>query len=265
VITPKGDSIHVTVPKSEINVEEDIQALSRSVAEVIVAAITATLKTKPVFSMVLSGGSTPRHLYGLLATDFPSKEQLPWEKIHFFWGDERHVPPDHHESNYLMAVECMLSRLPVPPSNIHRIKSEISDASQVARQYEQEIANFFDLKAGQMPRFDCILLGMGPDGHTASLFPQTTALDEQKRFVAANWVESFQAHRITLTFPVLNNAESIIFLVSGEDKAETLKMVLEGEKSPKRLPAQMIEPVHGKLLWFIDQAAARELNVASQK
>ena len=251
----------MTISTSEIYIAEDIQALSRRVAEFMVVAITATLKTKPVFSLVLSGGSTPRHLYRLLATDCPSKEQLPWEKIHFFWGDERHVPPDHHESNYLMAVECMLSRLPVPPANIHRITSEIPDAAQVARQYEQEVANFFDLKAGQRPRFDCVLLGMGPDGHTASLFPKTAALDEHKRLVVANWVESFQAHRITLTIPVLNNAESIIFLVSGENKAETLRLVLEGERRPKRFPAQMIQPAHGRLLWIIDRAAARELDV----
>jgi 6-phosphogluconolactonase len=251
----------VTVPKSEINIEEDIQALSRSVGEVIVTAITAALKTKPVFTMVLSGGSTPRHLYTLLGTDHAFKERIPWKRIHFFWGDERHVPPDHNESNYLMADECMLSRLPVPLENIHRIKSETSDAGRAAELYQQDISSFFQLKAGQWPRFDCVLLGMGPDGHTASLFPQTAALDEHKRLVVANWVQRFQAHRITLTMPVLNNAECIIFLVSGENKAETLRMVLEGEKRTKRFPVQMIQPVHGKMLWFIDRAAAKELNM----
>jgi 6-phosphogluconolactonase len=185
--------------------------------------------------------------------------------VHFFWGDERHVPPDHPESNYRMSKECMLSRLPVPAENIHRIKSEIPDASQAARQYQQEITNFFKLKAGQWPHFDCVLLGMGPDGHTASLFPQTAALDEQKHLVVADWVGKIQSHRVTLTLPVLNNAASIIFLVSGEDKAEMLEMVLEGEGRSKRFPAQMIQPVNRKLMWFIDRAAAKELKLASQK
>jgi 6-phosphogluconolactonase len=230
-----------------------------------VAAITAALKTKPVFTMVLSGGSTPERLYTLFATDAAFKDQIPWGNVHFFWGDERHVSPDHHDSNYRMVNKSMLSRLPVPLENIHRIESGISDAERAAELYQQEISSFFQLKAGQLPRFDCVLLGMGPDGHTASLFPQTAALAEQECFVFANWVEKFQTHRITMTVPVLNNAESIMFLVSGENKAETLKMVLEGEKSAKRFPAQMIQPMHGKLLWFIDRAAARELNVASQK
>jgi len=255
----------VTISTSEKYIAEDIAELSRRAAEVVVAAIAAALKTKSVCSMVLSGGSSPRHLYALFASDPAFKAQIPWGKVHFFWGDERHVSPRHHESNYRMVHECMLSRLPVPAQNIHRIKSEIPDASQAARQYQQEISNFFQLKAGQLPRFDCVLLGMGVDGHTASLFPQSAALDEQNRLVVANWVEAIQTNRITMTIPVLNNAESIVFLVCGENKAETLKLVLEGEKRSKQYPAQMIEPVHGKLLWIIDRAAAGELNLASQK
>jgi 6-phosphogluconolactonase len=249
----------MTLSTSEIFIAEDIQALNRKAAEVILAAIVAALKTKSIFTMVLSGGSTPKRIYALLATDPAFKDQIPWERVHFFWGDERHVSPGHHDSNYRMANKSMLSGLAVPRENVHRIKSEISDASQAAGQYQQEISNFFRLKTGQLPRFDCVLLGMGPDGHTASLFPQTAALDEQKRLVVANWVEKFQTYRITMTVPVLNNAESTILLVSGEDKAKTLKQVLEGERRPKRFPAQMIRPAHGKLLWIIDRAAAKEL------
>jgi 6-phosphogluconolactonase len=249
----------VTISASEIYVEEDIQALSRKAAEIIMAAISAALKTKSVYTMVLSGGSSPKCLYTLLATDPVFKDQIPWENVHFFWGDERHVPPDHNQSNYRMADECMLSRLPIPPQNIHRIKSEISDAGRAAELYQQEISGFLQLKAGQLPRFDCVLLGMGPDGHTASLFPETAALEEQQRMVVADWVPEIQAYRITMTIPVLNNAESIIFLIGGENKAETLKIVLEDKKRMKRFPAQMIQPVHGKLLWIIDRAAAREL------
>ncbi len=235
----------MTISTSEIYIAEDIQALSRRAAEVILAAIVAALKTNSIFTLVLSGGSTPERLYTLFATDAAFKNQIPWERVHFFWGDERHVSPDHHDSNYRMVNKSMLSRLPVPRENVHRIKSEIPDVSKAARQYQQEISSFFQLKAGQLPRFDCVLLGMGPDGHTASLFPQTAALDEQECFVFANWVEKFQTHRITMTVPVLNNAESTILLVGGENKAETLKMVLEGEKSAKRFPVQMIQPVHG--------------------
>lgn len=250
---------------SEIYIAEDIQVLSRRAAEVIAAAIVATLKTKPVFTMVLSGGSTPRSLYSLLAADDAFKDQIPWENVHFFWGDERHVPPDHNQSNYRMTNETMLSKLAIPCENIHRIRSEISDAGQAAELYEKDISGFFQLEAGQLPRFDCVLLGMGSDGHTASLFPQTAALDERERLVVANRVEKFQTHRITMTLPVLNNAESIIFLVSGGNKAETLKTVLQGKKRSQQFPAQMIAPVHGKLLWIIDRAAAKELNLASQK
>ena len=211
------------------------------------------------FTIALSGGSTPSGLHALLANDPAVRDRLPWHHLHFFWGDERHVPPDHPQSNYRMAYDTLLSIAPVPAENIHRVPAEEPDAAVAAEKYEQELRAFFELEAGQLPRFDCILLGMGPDGHTASLFPATEALHETKRLVTANWVEKFKAYRITLTVPVLNRADLVIFLVSGADKAEALKAVLQGDYRPELFPAQLIQPGPEKLLWIVDRAAARYL------
>ena len=206
--------------------------------------------------MALSGGSTPKKMFAMLANDAALRNRMPWCRVHFFWGDERHVPPDHTDSNFRMTNEVMLSRVPVPPENIHRIRAENPDAGKAAEDYEQELREFFMLGPEQLPPFDCVFLGMGTDGHTASLFPGTKALQERKRLVVPNWVDKFQSYRITLTPPVLNNADLVIFLVSGEEKAQPLRTVLEGQKQPDRLPSQLIEPTHGKLLWLVDRAAA---------
>src|SRR5437870_13886746 len=172
------------------------------------------------FSLALSGGSTPKSLYSVLA-----KATLSWEKIFFFWSDERHVPPDHPDSNYRMAKEALLSKVPVPPENIFRVRAEEKDANVVAQDYEKALRSFFRLRPGEFPRFDLILLGLGPDGHTASLFPNTPALNETKRLVVANWVENFKANSITFTYPVLNHAACVTFLVSRADKSATVRTV----------------------------------------
>jgi 6-phosphogluconolactonase len=236
----------------------DKEALSHTAATVIIHSIVKKLEVHDFFTLVLSGGSTPKNTFTILANDESFRAQIPWERIHFFWGDERHVPPDHEESNYRMANEILLSRVPVPRENIHRIKSENPDAGIAAEQYEQELRIFFNLKRGQLPRFDCVLLGIGTDGHTASLFPGTGALHEESRLVVANRVEQFQAYRITLTLPVLNNADLVMFIVSGKEKATMLKKVIE-EKHPTPFPARLIEPKHGRLLWLVDQPAASQL------
>ncbi len=243
----------------EIQIVENGDAVSRSAAEMMVSLSLETLKTKDFFAVALSGGSTPKSMFFILANDETLRNRMPWNRIHFFWGDERHVPPDHEESNYRMTREAMLDRAPVPPENIHRIRAEGPDASKVAKEYEQELRAFFNLGKDQLPRFDCVLLGMGPDGHTASLFPGTDALHEQTQLVVANWVEKFNTYRITMTSPVLNNANTIIFLVSGDEKAEALQAVLEGEEQPERFPAQLIRPRDGSLLWLMDKAAAGSL------
>jgi 6-phosphogluconolactonase len=176
--------------------------LFRTAAEEFSTLMSAAVSARGRFTVALSGGSTPKGLYKLLAR-MPA---LPWEKVWFFWGDERHVPPHDPESNYRMAQEAMLSKIPAIPENIFRIRAEEKDAERAARAYQQTIEGVFQLTPGEFPRFDLILLGIGPDGHTASLFPGTTALEENRRLVVANWVEKFNAYRMTMTFPVLNHA-----------------------------------------------------------
>jgi 6-phosphogluconolactonase len=247
--------------KPDIRIVENVEKLSWEAAEEFVRQAREAVRTRGGFTVALAGGSTPKAFYGLLGSKrgAPFRALVPWDTIHFFWGDERHVPPDHPDSNYRMANEAMLSRVPVAPQHVHRIKAENSDASKAAEDYDRELRGFFRLPSGQFPRFDLILLGMGPDGHTASLFPGTDAIREQKKLVAAPWVEAFRTYRITLTPPVLNQAASVIFLVSGKEKAEMLREVLQGEFQPHRFPAQIIRPTNGRLLWLVDHAAARLL------
>jgi 6-phosphogluconolactonase len=249
----------VQTKNREIQIVENGEAVSRTAAEMMVSLTLKKSKSKEPFAVALSGGSTPKNMFTILANDAVLRNQMPWESVHFFWGDERHVPSNHTDSNYRMTNEAMLSRVPVPPENIHRIRAENPDAGKAAEDYEQELRGFFKLETEQLPAFDCVFLGMGPDGHTASLFPGTKALHERQRLVVSNWVDKFQAYRITMTAPVLNNADIVIFLVSGEEKAEPLQVVLEGQKQTDRFPSQLIEPTHGKLLWLVDRAAARRL------
>jgi 6-phosphogluconolactonase len=249
------------ISKCEIMVLEDAAALSCQAAEIFVRCVSQALSLKEQFSVALSGGSTPKALFSLLGGDGSFRDNIPWGKIHFFWGDERHVAPQDEQSNYRMANEIMLAKAHVRAENIHRMPTEQPDAGEVARDYEQELLKFFQLTADQLPVFDFNLLGIGSDGHTASLFPGTRALYEKRRLVVANWVEKFQTHRITMTAPVLNNADTIVFLVSGEEKAEILQKVLEGDHQPDLLPAQLIRPTHGRLIWLVDRAAASRLTI----
>jgi len=188
------------------------------------------------FSVALAGGSTPKSLYPLLATDPGLRSRLPTECMHFYWGDERHVPPDHADSNYRMASEAMLSKLPLAPGQVHRIHGEHPDAARAADEYERELCANFALAPGVYPRFDLVLLGIGPDAHTASLFPHTPAPQETARSVVANRVAALGTDRITLTIPAINNAANIVFLVSGADKAVALREILEGPRDPRKLP-----------------------------
>lgn len=238
-----------------IQVIANAEALTQAAAAEFVKRVNQAITTSGRFTVALSGGSTPKSLYALLATE-PWRRQIPWNNVHFFWGDERHVPPNHADSNYRMTQERLLFQVPVPSENVHRIKTENPDASSVAEAYEQDIRQFFQLQGNELPQFDLVLLGMGSDGHTASLFPGTHVIHEQTRLVAAPWVEKFKTYRITLTPPVLNNANHIIFFVTGSEKAETLKAVLEGEYQPDRFPSQSIHPTHGTVLWMVDQTAA---------
>ncbi len=243
---------------AEIRTLATPQELFEAAAEVVVRTARASVDQSGRFTIALSGGSTPRSLFNLLATN--ARSSLPWEQTFFFWGDERHVPPTDPESNYRMADEAMLSKIPVAAANVFRVPAENPDANAAAEAYEHTLQKFFALSPGQVPRFDLILLGMGPDGHTASLFPGTAALAEKSRLVVANWVEKFKTHRITVTLPVLNAARCVAFLVSGTDKAPALKTVLEGDAPGEQYPSKLVEPADGKLLWLVDRAAASELS-----
>ena len=234
------------------------QELFHAAAEEVIRVANQSVSERGRFTIALSGGSTPRNLYNLIAAN--ASTSLPWSKIFFFWGDERHVPPTDAESNYRMAKETILSKVPVPQANIFPIPAEDADASSAAKSYEQTLQKFFAVERGKFPSFDLILLGMGPDGHTASLFPETPALKEKSHLVVANWVEKLHASRITLTLPVLNAARELVFLVSGADKAAVLHEVLEGNAPPEKYPSKLVLPNHGKLIWLIDRAAASELS-----
>ena len=180
---------------AEIQVVADPDGLDRSAAHLFVREELDSIQARGLFTVSLSGGSTPLGLYSLLAHEPSIRSQLAWDKIHFFWGDERHVPPDHRDSNYRMANEALLSKVPVPAGNIHRIRGESHDAREAAEEYEKALRQFFHLRNGEFPTFDLVLLGMGTDGHTASLFPGTEALYEQRRLVFANWVKEFSAYQ----------------------------------------------------------------------
>ena len=239
-----------------VHLVPDADALYRAGAAEFVRLADEAVMAKGSFTVALSGGATPKGLYGLLATDPRLRGQVRWDQIHVFWGDERHVPPTDAESNYRMAHEALLSKGPIPPAHVYRIKSEAPDASHAADDYEQTLRGFFRVSAGQLPRFDLVFLGLGPEAHTASLFPGTKALHEMQRLVVSTWVGKFFTERITLTPPVLKHAACVIFLVSGDDKALPLKAVLEGPYEPEQLPAQLIRPEHGRLLWLVDRDAA---------
>lgn len=243
---------------AEIRTLTTPQELFAAAAEEVVRAANEAVAQRGRFTIALAGGSTPKSLYNLLATN--ARTALPWDRMFFFWGDERHVPPTDSDSNYRMADEAMLAKIPVPAANVFRMKTENPEAEAVAEDYEQTLRKFFQLEPGQLPTFDLILLGMGPDGHTASLFPGTAALQEKSRLVLANWVEKLKTYRITLTLPVLNAARCVIFLVSGTDKAPALHAVLEEDVSGEQYPAKLVQPRQGKVIWLVDRAAASTLS-----
>ncbi len=241
---------------SEIEVHPDPQHLARAAAGHIVHIAAEAIAARGRFTIGLPGGSTPRLLFALLS-NLPWVRRIDWAHVHVFWGDERCVPPDHPESNYRLAHETLLQHVPLPAEQIHRISGELPPA-EAARAYEQTLRTLFteDTSADPQPRFDLMLLGLGDDGHTASLFPGTAALTETTRWVVENYVPRLDSWRITLTAPAINAAAHVIFLVSGAGKAEALRVVLQGPLRPSAYPAQLIRPCAGQLLWLVDQAAA---------
>lgn len=243
----------------EVRILADANAIAQTAAAEFLQAAREAVQKKDLFRVALAGGSTPKALYELLSNNPLLQAMLPWSKMQLFFGDERHVSPDDVQSNFWMATEAMLSKTPVNAKQVHRIKGEMANAAEAAEEYEEEMRASFHLESDQLPRFDLVLLGMGPEGHTASLFPGTKALREQRRLVVSNWVGKLYMDRITLTPPVLNNAARVIFLVHGAEKAPALKAVLEGPHEPEQLPAQMIQPKKGRVLWLVDPTAASML------
>jgi 6-phosphogluconolactonase len=239
----------------EIRVLNDGAAIAKRAAQEFVESAISAVREKGSFNVALAGGSTPKALYGLLVTDAALRSQVPWDKMHLFFGDERHVAPDHSDSNFRMATEAMISKSPLKPEQVTRIKGEYPATERAALEYEKALREYFKLKDGEYPRFDLLLVGMGSEGHTLSLFPGTKALHAEGRAVVRNWVGKLYTERITLTAPAASNAARILFMVTGADKALALKAVLEGPYEPEQLPAQLLQPKNGKLLWLVDTAA----------
>ena len=257
-----------------LHVEPDAAALTHLAAKAVVFWGQKAIERRGVFHLALSGGSTPKALFQLLATPDYAR-QIFWERVHVWWGDERDVPADDKDSNYRMANEALLSHVPIPALNVHRVQTELGTA-QAAANYECELISVIvgeresgeadaspeqpiNLSTEQPPRFDLILLGMGDDGHTASLFPGTEALHVEDRLVVSHFVSKVNMNRITFTYPLINAADAVIFLVSGAGKAEVLKRVLLGDVQPDVLPSQGIAPLAGKLFWMCDADAAAQV------
>jgi 6-phosphogluconolactonase len=240
--------------RPDIRVVTNKQELNQAAAAEIERRTGEAVRAKGGFTIALAGGSTPKSVYSLLAEPATAK-RLPWDKMYFFFGDERHVPPDHQDSNYRMAEESLFCKVPVTQDHLFRVPAENPDAGQAAESYQRTLRNFFRLQPGEFPRFDLILLGMGPDGHTASLFPHTAALHENNRLVVANWVEKFNTHRITFTVPVINNASAVMFMISGAEKRPALSAVLTSDASPEEFPSKLVRPENGELIWLIEADA----------
>ncbi|TAJ35069.1 MAG: 6-phosphogluconolactonase [Nitrospirae bacterium] len=257
----------------ELRIMEDSAELAREAAEFFVWLGKEAIRTGGRFCVVLSGGSTPRALHAILAGPDCS-EQLDWRQVWFFFGDERGVPPDHPESNFAMAEETLFRPLKIAPGQIARMKAERADLDEAARAYEAAVRTHFGVHPPACPRFDLILLGLGADGHTASLFPDTAALEERTRLVVPTQSPKGIKNRLTLTASAINQAKTVVFLASGAGKAEAVSAVIEGRTRPdrpdrlgqedRRFPARLIHPVNGRLIWFVDRAAAARLTVAQQ-
>jgi len=246
-------------PQRQLEILPSGDAIARRAAEEFLKGASEAVAQRGAFTVALAGGSTPKALYSLLVTDPAFRDKLPWERMNFFFGDERHVPPENDQSNFRMANESLFSKAPIQASQIFRIRAEYPDAEKAALEYQQVLHAYFKIAEGEYPRFDLVLLGMGEEGHTLSLFPGTKALHASNRVVVRNWVGKLFTDRITLTAPAANQANRVIFMVTRADKALALKAVLEGPYEPEQLPAQLIQPASGKLLWLVDQTAGSML------
>ncbi len=237
-----------------VTIFADEEPLGRAAADLFLNLSREAIASRGRFSAALSGGSTPRRLYELLG-EKPYRDAIDWRRVHVFWVDERCVPRDHRESNFRLAFHTFLSIVPLPAENIHRIKGE-EEPDRAAREYEDDVRRFFGTSG--MPSFDLIILGVGEDGHTASLFPDSPLLNERVRLAMPVRREKQAPDRVTLTLPVLNNAARVLVLATGEKKAEVVREILEGPGNTRR-PAGLVRPVHGVLQWLIDKKAGQKL------
>ena len=244
--------------KANVIICETPAEVARAGAARVATWLSAAVSARRRATIALAGGRTPEALYRLLA-EAPCRETIEWRGVEIFWGDERCVPPDHPESNYRMVREALLARVAIPDANIHRMRGETADPGAAARAYEEVLRRACRVEADTRPRFDVCLLGLGSDGHTASLFPGLLAIRETQRWVVAARVEKLDAWRLTLTAAVLNNSRHVLFLVTGKEKAETLRAVLEGPVDADRLPAQIVRPARGRVEWLLDRDAAARL------
>lgn len=231
-----------------ITIAKDLAELSSKAAAKLFRIANDSILERGRFTIALSGGSTPRALYGVM-----SQASIQWNKWHFFFGDERNVAPDDEESNLRMANESLLGTIPAADRNVYAWGTGTGEPAEIAATYADRVRTFF---SPEEPRFDLVLLGMGADGHTASLFPGNAALVETERIAVETWVPQMNAWRYTLTLPVINSARNVMFLAAGREKAETLRDVIAGEPGPEPLPAQAVRPADGELCWFVDEAAA---------
>lgn len=236
----------------QILITENLEQLSSAAADLFFRIANDSLKAHGSFAVALAGGSTPRLLYSRLASP-DERKKLDWQRVAFFFGDERHVPPDSDQSNYRMATETLLMPLNVSPTQIHRWRGELTNAQEAAAAYDAELSEFFEDSGRPL---DLVLLGLGEDGHTASLFPNTPALREYERLATANWVEKLNAYRLTMTFPTINSSLNVMFVAAGDTKADAARNVLDGEFRPDDLPAQFVNPESGNLFWLLDKGAA---------
>jgi 6-phosphogluconolactonase len=232
--------------------------LFREAAKRVVEFAREAIAERGRFMAALCGGHDPKPLYTLLATPEWS-EQIDWARTHIFWGDERFVQPDNEASNFRMVNETFLSHVPIPPQNIHRVLTEMGTAQEAAAAYEQRLKEVFSLRDREIPQFDLMLLGVGENGHTASLFPYSALLDQKERLVTSEFVKEVDQWRITMTLPVLNNSREVLFLATGARKAEIVNDVLAGRYSPRQYPAQLVRPKSGDLVWLLDTPAASRL------
>lgn len=240
----------------EYFVEPDSTALAKRMAQHVVEVAERAVAKQGLVRIAVSGGSTPKAAFELLADPAqPWLKRMPWAKLDLYWVDERTVPPDHPDSNYRMTREALLDHVPLKPEQVHRMEGELKPEVAAAR-YESLLRNTFRLEGAQTPRFDLISLGMGDDGHTASIFPHTEAIHEMGRLVTANKVPQKDTWRITLTWPVINQGSSVFFLIGGKNKAELVKEVFTGPRDPERLPSQLIWPASGILTLILDRDAA---------